>query len=193
MARPSSITEDALIARLARVFSDTGFDGATLAQLSAATGLQKASLYHRFPGGKHQMAEEVLDAAGRWMAEHVIAPLTSDAPPQVRIAAITAPLETFYDGGRKACLLNMLSSPRIEDGPFSTRISAMLEALIAALCTTAIASGIAPGPARMKAERAVMLLQGSLVLARGTGSTEPFRRFLATLSDELLSSEGVPA
>jgi TetR/AcrR family transcriptional regulator, lmrAB and yxaGH operons repressor len=193
MARPASITEEALIARLARVFSDTGFEGATLAQLSAATGLQKASLYHRFPGGKTQMAEEVLDAAGAWMGEHVLAPLTSGAPPLARIAAIMTPLETFYDGGRKACLLNMLSSPRIEDGPFSPRIAAMLEALITALCDTAIASGIAPGPARIKAERAVMLLQGSLVLARGTGSTAPFRRFLATLSDELLSSEGIPA
>ncbi len=186
MARPSTIDEDTLIARLARVFSDTGFEGATLSQLSAATGLQRASLYHRFPGGKTQMAEEVLQAAADWMGEHVIGPLRSDLPPADRIAAITGPLETFYDGGRKACLLNMLSSPRIETGPFSAQIAAMLAELIAALTETARAAGADPATARLRAERAVMLLQGSLVLARGTGSTEPFRRFLATLAEELL-------
>ncbi|MFT7651655.1 MAG: TetR/AcrR family transcriptional repressor of lmrAB and yxaGH operons, partial [Candidatus Azotimanducaceae bacterium] len=43
----TQLTED-----LRQVFITRGYDGATLAHLSASTGLSKASLYHHFPGGK---------------------------------------------------------------------------------------------------------------------------------------------
>ena len=44
MARPRSVTEDDLLARLARLFSEVGYEGASLSLLAEATGLQKASL-----------------------------------------------------------------------------------------------------------------------------------------------------
>jgi AcrR family transcriptional regulator len=187
MSRPRRLEEDALIAALTRVFTDVGYEGASLARLSAATGLQKASLYHRFPGGKRQMAEEVLDAAAAWFGTHVIAMLGSDAPPAARVAAVAEALRTFYEDGQKACLLNMLSSPRNEDGPFASRIAAMIAALLSALAAVAAAAGHDPDAARTRAERTLTLLQGSLVLARGSGSTAVFRRFLSTLPDELLA------
>jgi TetR/AcrR family transcriptional regulator, lmrAB and yxaGH operons repressor len=63
MARTQSISEADLIGRLSLVFRDRGYEGAALADLASAAGLKKASLYHRFPGGKQQMAEEVMAAA----------------------------------------------------------------------------------------------------------------------------------
>ncbi|NJN51594.1 MAG: helix-turn-helix transcriptional regulator [Gammaproteobacteria bacterium] len=56
-------TKQALIEQITEVFRLHGFAGATLAQLSAATGLKRASLYHHFPGGKADMANEALIAA----------------------------------------------------------------------------------------------------------------------------------
>jgi AcrR family transcriptional regulator len=72
MPRPRSIEEDDLIGRLARVFREVGFEGASLSILAQATGLQRASLYHRFPGGKQQMAEEVLTTTGAWLEAKVL-------------------------------------------------------------------------------------------------------------------------
>ncbi len=188
MARPRSVSEDALIAALSRVFSDVGYEGATLAQLSAATGLRKASLYHRFPGGKQQMAEEVLGSASGWLQEKVIAPLVADGPPAPRLEVALASLDGFYLGGRKACLLNMLSSPRIEDGPFGRSIRGAFDALVEGFAEVAKAAGHAEAEARRRARRAVMLIQGSLVLARGTGDPEPFRSTLAELPGELIGA-----
>lgn len=188
MARPQSIDEDALIARLACVFRDAGYEGASLALLSRATGLRKASLYHRFPGGKRQMADEVLAAALAWFAENVLAPLQGEGTPKARLAAVIERLDGFYEGGRRACLLNMLGSPRLEDGPFSPAIKGAFEALIDAFAKLARDAGHAPKAARRHAERSVMLLQGSLVLSRGLGSPEPFRKFLAALSDDLIAT-----
>lgn len=186
MARPQSVNDAELLDRLAAVFRARGFSGASLAELSAASGLKRASLYHRFPGGKEQMAREVLAAAADWLEREVIAPLTADAPPEERLGAVGAALDSFYDGGAQACLLNMLSSARVEDGPFSAAIGGMFARLIAALARLAEDAGLGPDVARERAERAVMLIQGALVLARGSGERAPFRRMLAALPEALL-------
>jgi TetR/AcrR family transcriptional regulator, lmrAB and yxaGH operons repressor len=186
MARPRSVTEDDLLARLARVFSEVGYEGASLASLAKATGLQKASLYHRFPGGKKQMAEEVLATTGTWLQTQILAPLSGPGTPAERLAIVSANLDEFYHGGARACLLNMLSSPRIEDGPFAPTIRQAFEALITGLANVALEAGASIAAARQRAERAVMLLQGALVLSRGTGSTAPFRACLIAFPDEIL-------
>ncbi|WP_163777781.1 TetR/AcrR family transcriptional regulator, partial [Proteus mirabilis] len=61
---------------LAEVFRAHGYEGASLALISAATGLGKGSLYHFFPGGKEQMAAEVLADIDRWFNETVYDPET---------------------------------------------------------------------------------------------------------------------
>jgi TetR/AcrR family transcriptional regulator, lmrAB and yxaGH operons repressor len=188
MARPRSVGEDDLISRLARVFCEVGYNGASLAQLAAAARLQKASLYHRFPGGKAQMAAEVLAAATGWLADHVIAPLCAAGPPPDRLALVVRALDGFYDGGRKSCLLNMLSSPRAEDGPFSPAIRVAFGLLTDAFTRLAADAGCPPEAAAWRARRAVSLLQGSLVVSRGTGTDAPFREFLDHLPDDLIST-----
>src|SRR3990167_1106920 len=118
MARKSLIGEEALVARLSATFRDVGYEGASLALLSEATGLKKASLYHRFPGGKEQMGLEVLQEAGRWLTEHVLGPLAGEGTPRERITAMARELDVFYRGGKQACLLNLLSSTIGETSPF---------------------------------------------------------------------------
>ncbi len=193
MARTSTIDDEELLDRLSKVFRDAGFAGASLAALSEASGLQRASLYHRFPDGKEQMAREVLNAAGAWLAANVLTPLRSDAPPRERVAAITVRLKEFYSGGKQACLLNMLSSAQIHDGPFTKQIKAMFSALIDALAGVLVDAGLGNAEARRRAERAVMLMQGSLVLSRGMGTTRPFKTFLTMLPDELFAGTRVRA
>jgi AcrR family transcriptional regulator len=186
MARRATIEDDDLICRLSDVFRNVGYEGASLAALSDATGLKKASLYHRFPAGKEQMAEEVLNSAEAWLGDNVLAPLKSGAPPAERVQAMINQLNAFYSGGRQACLLNTLSSAPIHDGPFARRIKRAFRAWIDALAVAVTDAGFAEDAARSRAQRAVMLIQGSLVLSRGTGTTKPFRDCLAALSDELL-------
>jgi AcrR family transcriptional regulator len=186
MARPQSIEDDRLIAALAGVFRDRGYEGASLAALAAAAGLQKPSLYHRFPGGKTAMAAEVLDRALGWMGAHVIAVLEAPGEPAARVAAAAAALDGFYEGGARACLLNMLSAPRAADGPFKAAIREAFAALVSAFARPAVDAGAAPGVAAARAEAAVARLQGALVMARGMGDAGPFRRCLADLPHEIL-------
>ena len=128
MARHPSIADEDLMVRLTEVFRELGYEGASLVALSEATGLKRASLYHRFPGGKEQMAREVLMAADAWVTEHILEPLVSNKPPEVRVRQMIKALSEFYAGGKQACLLNMLSSPDMDKGPFSKHIRAAFKA-----------------------------------------------------------------
>ena len=65
-----------LIDKISRVFRQHGYEGATMSRLSAATGLERASLYHRFPGGKDEMVAAAAAAGGAWFGEHVLQPLS---------------------------------------------------------------------------------------------------------------------
>lgn len=187
MARTQTVDDELLIARLACVFRESGYEAASLAVLSEAAGLKKASLYHRFPGGKQQMAEEVLAAAFAWFGDHVLGPLRGPGTPDARLARVSAALDRFYSGGRQACLLNVLSAPRGE-GPFEAAIKSAFRTLIDAFAALARDAGLPATEAALRAERVVMLLHGSLVLSRGLGSPKPFRAFLAALPADLLGS-----
>ncbi|MDD2768554.1 MAG: TetR/AcrR family transcriptional regulator [Methylococcus sp.] len=187
MARPAKIEDSALLERLSDVFREVGYEAASLAVLSEAAGLKKASLYHRFPGGKEQMAREVMARAETWLSEHILAPLQSSALPEARIQGMVRSVDAFYSGGRQACLLNMLSSPHADHGPFASLIRNAFEAWIGALSAVLIDAGFDEDTARFRAERAIVLLQGSLVVSRGMGTTRPFRNCLANLEREMLA------
>lgn len=177
MPRPALVASEDLLSRLSLTFRDVGYEAASMAVLSARTGLKRASLYHRFPGGKAQMAQEVLTDAHAWLMAEVVAPLRSDAAPHERIATMTAALDAFYEGGSRACLLNMLAAPPEPDSPFADAIRTSLDAWIDALAQCARDAG-ASAPER-RATLVVSTVQGALVLSRGLGRTEPFRLALA--------------
>lgn len=138
MGRKALISEEELLTRICDVFRAKGYVGTSMSDLAAASGLKKASLYHRFPGGKEQMAREVLAGVTAWFQDQVIAPLRAEGPVPERFVRMGLALNAFYDDGHKACLFNRLSAgPQGETGPFHEEIEAAFaawrNAIIAAL------------------------------------------------------------
>lgn len=174
MGRPAIVQSDDLVAKLSHAFRDVGYEAASMTLLSERTGLKRPSLYHRFPAGKEQMAAEVLAKAHAWLNENVLVPLRSSAPPAERIDAMIGALSEFYEGGERACLLNMLATPMEREGPFTAAIRATFEAWVDALAHCVEDAGVPAADARSRAVRAISLVQGSLVVARGLGTAEPF-------------------
>jgi AcrR family transcriptional regulator len=182
MARPQTVSDADLLHRLETVFGEVGYEGASLSMLAEAAGLKKASLYHRFPGGKRQMAEEVLSAARERLEAEVLAPLRAGGPVKARVAALASALDRFYDGGRRASLANLLATSG--PSPFGPAIRDTLGDLGDAFTALARDARMGAKKARRRSERVLMLLEGSLVLSRGLGDTAPFRDFLDRLGDE---------
>jgi len=121
----------------------------------------------------------------KWFVEHVFDPLAGGGSPSERIAVVARALDAFYESGKQACLLNLLSQPPGENSPFAEPIRTMFSALIDAFAGIARDAGCGAEESNERATRAVALLHGSLVLARGLDSATPFRAFTASLASEL--------
>lgn len=184
---PKILGDDVLLARLLDVFRTFGYEGASLARIARASGLQRSSLYHRFPGGKQQMAEAVARQVGADFAQRVLAGAGADVPLADRIALIAAELDRFYAGGTKACVLDALS---VGDAGAATSecLAGAARAWFDVFASLAREAGVEPKAARHRAEDAVARIEGALVLARATGNTRPFTRALAELGTSLTAS-----
>ena len=184
MPRPEH-RDDSLLDAIADVFREHGFEGASLSRLSETTGLQRASLYHRFPEGKEQMAVAVLERVAERFANHVLAPLAAEGDLRARVRSAARRLGEFYREGRGSCLLESLSLGDASDERRAA-LAGTTRGLIEALAGAAREAGSSPARARARATEAVVRLEGSLVIARATGDTRPFREVLRGLPEALL-------
>lgn len=187
MARPETVSRGDLLERLTAVFRSVGYEGASLALLAQETGLAKAALYHRFPGGKEDMARAVLAGVGREMSLIVLRHLEGGASPRRKIAAMLDGLAAFYDDGDTSCLADLFSMKGVPETVRSP-LAGGLRAWMKALARVAEEAGVGPGEAMRRAEDAVVRVQGALVVARALGDREPFRRTLDRLADDLLAN-----
>jgi AcrR family transcriptional regulator len=161
-------------------FRDHGYDGASLAELSAATGLGKASLYHHFPGGKADMASEVIEHLEAGLERDLFAPLRATAPPQRKLDAMLDAIVAFYDGGRKACLLERMCAST-DRKQFRRPLARVFAAWLEAIEALAVEAGLPVALARTRAEDFVVRVEGALVVSAGVGSTAVFERTMANL------------
>lgn len=185
MARPPTVSRPEVLHRMRKVFRAHGYDGATLTTLSETTGLARAALYHLYPEGKQQMAAAVLEEQKAWSLAHILAPLRQPGDPAGRLRAMTAALDELYRGGHEPCLIGLFSSGeplRL----FSSQLEAAVSDLIAAIRDVLLDAGIESLAAALRAEDAVVRIQGALVVSRALQDTGPFERTLAQLAGQLL-------
>jgi TetR/AcrR family transcriptional regulator, lmrAB and yxaGH operons repressor len=177
-----------VISQLMSVFQEYGYEGASITRFSTATGLKRASLYHYFPNGKEEMAEAVLDYIIQNMQQHLLAPLRSDLAPSDRIQGMNKNVDAFYQQGQQDCLLALLSIGEAHQ-LFQTRVQQALNLWIDSLAIVLVDGGISATTAHQRAEEAIALIQGSLVLTRGLNSTAIFERVLDRMPVTLLRPE----
>ncbi|SDL51870.1 DNA-binding transcriptional regulator, AcrR family [Catalinimonas alkaloidigena] len=179
--RPQKVSDHDVLAALAETFRAKGYEGASLKELSEATGLQKASLYHRFPRGKQEMAEAVFAHLQEWVEEHVFRTLTHEGdPPTIRLKKGLSQIRILYKGGQEVCILRALS---MQTGLelFEAQIQSGMHQWIAAFEKVGLALAFSPEEAKQKALQTLISLQGSLVVARGLNDPTLFEDTLRTI------------
>jgi AcrR family transcriptional regulator len=183
---PALLSRDQVIDKLMLVVRRSGYDGASLAELSKATGLGKSSLYHHFPNGKDDMVRAVLEHLEAQLRESVFVPLRTPGPAQRRVEAMVETIDDYYRGGREACVLGnlVLGTSRTR---FSRQLQAIFDEWIEALSSALIDAGLSRQIARARAEDAVIRIEGALVLAGAMGDVSLFQRSLKQMPSELLA------
>jgi TetR/AcrR family transcriptional regulator, lmrAB and yxaGH operons repressor len=166
----------AVIDGVSRTFRRFGYEGATMRLLSEGTGLGRSSLYHYFPNGKVEMAHAALDCVERFLQRDFANALAARGPSRDRIGPILKLLLDYYEEGSIGCLLGAL---RFQDCPedIARRVAALTELWIGIVAEFFEARG--DGDARAAAERAVILIQGALIVVGSSGRKATLRRTFA--------------
>jgi len=180
-----SMPKETYIPCLLRLFRQYGYDGATLAKISEATGLGKASLYHHFPGGKDEMVEAVLDYLELWLDQNILQILKGSEEPPVRLQQMCDRLSVVYEQGKQPCLSAILLLGSARD-VFHDRVKTIYRNWIDAIAQALIEAGLDADLAQSRGEDGVIAIQGALIVSQGLGGPTPFQRVIRQLPTELL-------
>ncbi len=189
---PATLPRAEILDRLLSVFRRYGYEGASLSRISDGTGLGRSSLYHHFPGGKDDMASAILAHTEAASRDHIVGPLLAPGTPRERVERLAAGLDAFYAQGTASCLVELFGIGEAGDR-FGETLHARVSALIRLLADVAVQSGLQSEDAAIRAEDAIVAVQGALVVSRVLGSTRPFRRVLDRLPELLLGAGPIEA
>lgn len=173
------------IALVAEVFRECGYEGASMSTITKRTRLSKGSLYHFFPGGKEQMAAEVLAHVDGWFAREIFVPLET-AEPRAAIAQMWTAVDAYFRSGKRICLIGAFALDETRDR-FANPIRSYFERWTNALEAALKHDGTPADHAKQLAEDAVAGIQGALVLARAMADETVFDRSIARMRLRLTS------
>lgn len=165
---------------VAEVFRDLGYEGASLNRITDRTGLGKGSLYHFFPGGKEEMAAEIIAHVDAWFRSEVFEPLERGEP-RAAIAQMWQSVDTYFNSGRRICLIGAFALDETRDR-FAAPIKTYFTRWMVALRKALIRAGVKAAIADRVAEECVAGIQGALVLARALDDDAVFARAIDRLA-----------
>ncbi|QMW04946.1 TetR/AcrR family transcriptional regulator [Spirosoma foliorum] len=182
----AKVEHDVVIDKLMEVFRSSGYDGSSMATLAEATQLKKASLYHRFPRGKEEMAHAVLSYVADWTQNRIVDVLFSTNTPKERLEVAFKAIDELYDGGRLDCILRALSHGS-EANVFQQEIAAIFQLWIDAFTHLALDFGHNQTESDRLAKLVITKIQGTLILARALQQPSLFQEALDELKTSFIS------
>jgi len=181
--RPQKVEDNVLLAGLMSVLRSKGYEGASLNDLAASSGLQKASLYHRFPGGKKEITAAVLGFVNQWVEKQVYEPLTNEKlAPAKRLTRTLANIDELYASGEECCIFRALS---MDTGMelFGPQIKASMQLWIDGFTALGLAFGFSKKQSTDKALQVLINIQGSLVVCKGLDSLAVFQNTVTLIKN----------
>jgi AcrR family transcriptional regulator len=181
-------TKDRILYSTAELFRRQGYTGTGMKQIAAEADAPFGSLYHFFPEGKEQLADEVIRMAGDFF-QQLFAVIAAAAPDPV------SAMHEFFSGAAQtlrdtdfadACPIATVAlevastSERLRQATadvFTSWIDAGTKGLMAA--------GLAEPAARDITLHMIMALEGAFILSRAMRTTEPLEIAGRALVDEL--------
>ncbi|WP_299244247.1 TetR/AcrR family transcriptional regulator [uncultured Aquimarina sp.] len=184
--RPQKILDEELIIGLTKTFRAKGYEGTSLNEIAEVTGLKKASLYHRFPKGKKEMAERVFDHVGNWVEDHIFFALTDEnTKPRQRLVNALAHIRTLYNEGNETCVFRAFS---MQAGLelFEKQVNNGMKSWINAFTEIGLALNLPSAKAKEKAVQTLIEIQGSLIVTKGLHDTTIFESTIKTIEKRYL-------
>ncbi len=176
-------TRDRLVTAATRLFRQRGYDGTGVAEILAAAGVPKGSLYHHFPDGKADLA----CAAADWTASEIVRVIDDSfrTAPDWRQGVTTfcykmAKLFDILDSADACPIFGLLFEGPDQDR-FRTQAERSFDRIIAAAASYGETLDMPPATAHDAAETFIIGFQGSWTLARTRRKSDVLRGLPARL------------
>ncbi len=176
-------TRDRLVTSAALLFRQKGYEGVGVAEILAAAGAPKGSLYHHFPNGKADLAR----AAAKWTSGQMLRIMDEAFDGKTAwkdgVAHYAAKLAKLFD------ILDHIGSCPLQamlfDGPDDTMFREMSDGIYREwqdrLAGHAVRLGLTPERAETEAETLVIAIAGAWTLARSRRNSAVIRSIPARM------------
>jgi AcrR family transcriptional regulator len=172
-----------MIESAAVLFRERGVHGTSFTDVLEHSGAPRGSIYHHFPGGKAQLAEEATRYAAEYTAAGLTAALADDGDPVAAVRAFAAMWRTLLrtTDFRSGCpvvsaTLEGDRSPAARDAA-GAGFRRWEQVLVGVL----VQRGATRDRARSVATLTVAAIEGAIVLARAQRSIAPLERVAGEL------------
>jgi TetR/AcrR family transcriptional repressor of lmrAB and yxaGH operons len=175
---------NALLESAVRLFRKQGYAATGLAEILAASGAPRGSLYHYFPGGKSAIGAAAVRLAGEKVAASLRDLAAASSGPGDLLARYLTLLAGWMrqSGYRDGC---PIATTLLETVPEQAGIreagAAAFESWAAIVEAAARDSGIVPDRAARLSRFAIATLEGALIQCRVTGDETPLTEAAAEL------------
>lgn len=175
------IKKEELVSIAGNLFRMKGYAGTSIDDIAKACALTKGSLYHHF-SGKEELALAALDQVHQFYREKIFALILESNPAGPReLAAFNAAIEEFFRRHPHGCLLaNLSMEAGIVAEPFGACIAAFFNDWLSCYAKV-FGAYYTPAAAMAKAEDALAIVQGCVLMNRIRHNLQPLRRQHAEL------------
>jgi AcrR family transcriptional regulator len=169
-------TKDRIVGAGAELFRRQGYTGTGVKQIVAEANAPFGSLYHFFPGGKEQLATEVIRFSGGVYAQVVLEAIAPAKDPLHLVdlffsGAAEHLRETGYED---ACpIATVALEVASTNEPLRQATAEVFEAWIKGLAARLMDVGVPAGQSRELSVSMLLSLEGAFVLSRAGRTTEP--------------------
>jgi len=181
----SKIDRDEIVNRAIKLMLTGGYDGTSMAQIAAACGIRKASVYHHFPD-KDALVLAAIGQIHAYFREHIFVLARRDnMNAKQRLRALNKATFQFFDGREGGCLLGNFVLELMERAPqFEAPLRAYFDEWAAAIAHV-LAASHHRAKARRLAFAALARIQGAIMLMRLYQDPAHLRRALASTLEML--------
>jgi AcrR family transcriptional regulator len=175
-----SDARERMVHSAAYLFRERGFSGTAFSDVIAHSGAPRGSIYHHFPGGKMQLAEEAVRYSGEFLASGVRAAACDDDP--------MATVHAFLGWWRRALVKSDFRAgcPVVAvtvESQLTDAASDAFQRWQDALAAGLVSAGAPPARATRLATLIVGAVEGATILCRAHRSLDPLDDVTAELED----------
>jgi len=173
-----------MVRSAAVLFRERGYSGTAFSDVIAHSGAPRGSIYHHFPGGKAQLAEEAVAWASAAIAERLDEALARERDAAGVLRAFLAPWREVLERSdfRSGCPLVAITVETDVPPALATAVAQAFTDWQELLAARLRRGGIAAGRAPRLAVLTVAAIEGAVLLCRAQRDTAPLDAVAAELA-----------